>query len=127
MKRLDDLDLFTGSTTPCINVHDPKLMFFWRHGNSGNPETAVRFRRYNINGTFAAPEVELELGHSMEHPQHGMIGIEQLWTRHDPRFAYTFLTWQFFKGQNQRFGSNPFLYTDDDGDTWRTADGAAWT
>jgi hypothetical protein len=127
VKRLDDLDLFTGSTTPCINVDDPKLMFFWRHANSGNLDTAVRFRRYDINGTFAAPELELELGHSMEHELHGLIGIEQLWTRHDPRFGHTFLTWQFFKTQNQRFGSNPFLYSDDDGDTWRTADGVAWT
>jgi hypothetical protein len=127
VKRVDDVDLFTGSTTPCINVIDPKLMFFWRHANSGNPQTAVRCRRYDINGSFAAPELELELGHSQDHPDHGMVGIEQLWTRHDPRFGYTFLTWQFFKTAEQRFGSNPFLYTDDGGDTWRTADGSAWT
>ena len=127
VKRVDDVDLFTGSTTPCINVHDPNLLFFWRHANSGNLNTSVWCRRYDINGTFAAPELELELGHSQDHPDHGLVGIEQLWTRHDPRYEYTFLTWQFFKTTEQRFGSDPFLYTDDDGDTWRTADGAAWT
>ncbi|MHC4614733.1 MAG: hypothetical protein ACYTAU_14315 [Planctomycetota bacterium] len=126
-KRLDDLDLFTGSTTPCINVHDPKLLFFWRHANSGNAFTGVWCRRYDINGTFDAPEIELELSHSVDHEVHGLVGIEQLWTRHDPRFGYTFLTWQFFKTSALRFGSNPFLYTDDNGDTWRTADGTAWT
>ncbi|MHC4384224.1 MAG: hypothetical protein ACYS0J_15500, partial [Planctomycetota bacterium] len=87
-KRLDDLDLFPGSTTPCVNVHDPKLLFFWRHANSGNEFTGVRCRRYDINGTFDAPEIELELSHSVDHEVHGLVGIEQLWTRHDPRFGY---------------------------------------
>jgi hypothetical protein len=125
-RLLHDFDPSSGSTTPCVNVHDPKLLLFWRHRNSGAPAGAVRFRRYDINGTFASPEIEMELGHAVDLGVYGLVGIEQLWTRHDPRFGYTLLTWQFFANRVVKFGSNPFLYTDDDGETWRTADGAAW-
>jgi hypothetical protein len=126
-RRLHGFDPSSGSTAPCVNVHDPKLLLFWRHRNSGARAGAGRFMRYDINGTFASPEIKVELGHAMDHEVLGRVGIEQLWTRHDPRFGYTLLTWQFFRQENTLAGSNPFLYTDDDGDTWRTADGAAWT
>ncbi len=94
---------------------------------STNPAVSMRFRRYDLNRGFGFPEIELDLGHGMEHVQLGNVGIEQLWTRFDPRFNYTFVTWQYFRTELQTFGSNPFLYSDDDGATWRTADGAAWT
>ncbi|MHC4348906.1 MAG: hypothetical protein ACYS15_10310 [Planctomycetota bacterium] len=115
-----------GSTTPCVTVHDPRLMLYWRNGHSTGVATTVRVRRYDINGTFEAPELEVDLGQAMDHELLGRVGIEQLWPRYDPRYQHTFVTWQFFRVDTLEFGSNPFLYSDDDGDTWRTADGAAW-
>jgi hypothetical protein len=124
---LFNYDTLTGSTTPCVAVHDPWLLLYWRHGHSTSAGTTARLRRYNINGTFSAPDLEVDLGQGMDHESLGRIGIEQLWPRHDPRFGYTFATWQYFRTETEHFGSNPFLYTDDDGDTWRTADGTVWT
>jgi hypothetical protein len=127
VKYLHNFAPITGSTTPCVNVHDPKLLLFWRNGHSAGIDTSVRFRRYDIPSGFWPPEIEMNLGGAMDHEALGRVGIEQLWTRHDPRVDYTFLSWQFFRVETLQFGSNPFLYTDDDGVTWRTADGAAWT
>ncbi|MHC4218231.1 MAG: hypothetical protein ACYSU7_07200 [Planctomycetota bacterium] len=127
--RVHDWDTTSGSTTPCVSVNDPRLMLFWRHQQSGNPDVSVRFRQYDMAGTFASPEIETIVAHSGEDETLGLIGIEQLWTRHDPRYQRTFLSWQYrtTTGEVTWFGSNPILYTDDDGQTWRSADGSAWS
>jgi hypothetical protein len=57
------------------------------------------------------------------------VTIEQVWSRWDPRRRALAVTWQWYarvqsNGElTKYFGSNPFLYTDDLGDTWRQADG----
>ena len=124
LKRVDDVDLTGGSTTPCVNVHDPNLMLFWRHRNSLNPNVSIILRRYDINGDFQSPEFEIELVHGELHPDLNTVGIEQLWTRFDPRFNYTLIAWRFIAATNpSTFGSDSMLYSDDDGMTWRKADG----
>jgi hypothetical protein len=125
VRRVDDFDPFTGSSTPCVNVSDPKLLLFWRHGYSAYRLGAVHFLRYDLDGTFTKPDLKRQIGRAMDHEVFGRVGIEQLWTRHDPRYAYTFLSWQFFRVETLQFGSNPFLYSDDGGVTWRAADGSA--
>ncbi len=124
-KRVDDVDLARGSTTPCINVHDPNLMLFWRHKNAGSPNVSISLRRYDINGDFQLPEFEIELVHGEPHPDLETVGIEQLWTRFDPRLNYTLIAWHFKTTTDPEFfGSDSMLYSDDDGMTWRKADGS---
>lgn len=125
LKRVDDVDLARGSTTPCINVHDPNLMLFWRHKNAGNRNVSISLRRYDINGDFQLPEFEIELVHGEPHPDLETVGIEQLWTRFDPRLNYTLIAWHFKTTTDPAiFGSDSMLYSDDDGTTWRKADGS---
>jgi hypothetical protein len=119
---LDDYETQGTSTTPCLHVPDPKLMMFWRHGHSGGVDTTVRLRRYDLTAGFDQPEFEINIGKGVEHDIYGDVGIEQLYTRYDPRYGYAFVSWQWFDTPDL-FGSNPFLYSDDDGATWKSADG----
>ncbi len=110
-------------TSFCINVHASKAMLCWRNGWSVMPSTTVRFRRYDSSGHFGFPEIEADLGKGAVHDTLGKIGIEQVWTRFDPRFNYIFVMWQWFDVKNLRFGSPPFIYSDDFGSTWKKANG----
>lgn len=111
------------STSFCINVHASKAMLCWRNGSSVMPSTTVRFRRYDSSGSFGFHEIETDLAKGAEHDTLGKIGIEQVWTRFDPRFNYIFVMWQWFDVKNLRFGSHPFVYSDDFGSTWKKANG----
>lgn len=110
-------------TSFSINVHASKAMLCWRHGLSVMPSTTVRFRRYDSGGNFGFHEIETDLGRGAEHDTLGKIGIEQVWTRFEPRFNYIFVIWQWFDVKNHRFGSHPFVYSDDFGSTWKKANG----
>jgi len=134
------------STAVCLAVEDPHVMLFWRNGYShgGNDaDTTVAFRRYDFdaNGlTSTDPDLSRELAGCIDsfdwvttgfdaNPDHipptQRIGIEQLWTRHDPR-GFTCATWQWFAKEtdvHNIFGSNPFVYSYDSGETWKMADG----
>jgi hypothetical protein len=100
------------------------VMLFWRNLGSPHIITTVRVRRDDAHGDFEVPELERDIGIGYMHPEMGKIGIEQLYTRYDPRHDRTLLTWQWFDVEDHRFGSNPFLYSDDHAETWRRADGS---
>ena len=121
---LDNYETYSTSTTPCIVAENSKVLVFWRHGWTTNPDTTVRMRRYNTtNGDFIL-ETELDIGKGAWDNVFGQVGLEQFWIRFDPRFEYVFASWQWWD-TNGPFGSLPFVYSDDYGDTWRTADGVA--
>lgn len=126
---LDDFETQTGSTATTVNVHDSNVMLFWRHRHSTRTDVKVRFQRYDIEEGFDVIQNVALLGTGSVDEQLGPVGIEQVWSRFDPRFNYTFVTWTFYDvrdgGNPIRFGSHPFLYSDDDGDIWRKADGQA--
>ena len=121
---VNDYETWNTSTTPCVIVDGNKLVILWRHGWTGSPDTTVRMRRYDLNAGFDEYEVELDIGKGAEDPEYGQIGFEQYWVRYDPRYHYMFASWCWWD-HPERFGANPFVYSDDLGDTWRTADGLA--
>lgn len=126
---LEDFETMTGSTATTVNVHDSNIMLFWRHRHSARTDVKVRFQRYDINEGFDVIQNVALLGTGSIDEQLGPMGIEQVWTRFDPRFNYTFVTWTFYDlrdgGNPPQFGSHPFLYSADDGNIWRRADGKA--
>ena len=120
---LDDYVTSAGSTSWNLLVGEPKLMMAWREGWSPDPTTTVRFRRYDTTVGMQTVEHEVDVGLGHLHETMGDIGIEQVWTRFDPRFNYTLLTWHWLYVDPHMFGSCPFVYSEDYGDTWRKADG----
>jgi len=120
---LNDYVTINGGTAFCLNVHASKAMLCWRQGWSGKPYTTVRFRRYNNVEDFGSYAIQMDLGKGAEHDTLGKIGIEQVWAKFDPRFNYFFVMWQWFDVKNHRFGSYPFIYSDDFGNTWKKATG----
>ena len=121
---LEDYETWNSSTTPCVLVHGSKVAVLWRHGWTSSPDTTVRMRRYDINDGFDEYEVELDVGKGAWDDDYGQVGLEQFWVRFDPRFEYMFASWCWWDYLTA-FGANPFVYSDDFGDTWRTADGVA--
>ncbi|MDY6811630.1 MAG: GC-type dockerin domain-anchored protein, partial [Actinomycetota bacterium] len=126
-KKLDDLDTYNTSTSLNLHAADPDLFVFWRHGHSGGVDTTVRLRRYDMESGFDVPELEIDIGRGVWDDVLGQTGIEQLYTRYDPRYGYLFVTWQWFYVDDNSFGSYPFLYSDDLGNTWKLADGSVQT
>jgi hypothetical protein len=113
-----------------LHVHDEMLLLVWRNGTSQSTTTPVRFRRYDTRRDLRIPEADVDLGIGAHLPRGEPISIEQVWSRRDPRFGYVMATWQWSDGRGlratppgYRFGSNPFLYSADDGTTWRSVDG----
>lgn len=121
---LDDFVTYAASTAPCISLEGDKVLLFWRHaGSSRFNEVAARVRRYDRTSGFGEYEFDQEVGAGAVHPVLGAIGIEQLWSRFDPRHNVHMYTWQWFDTLRHHFGSNPFVYSDDAGATWKRADG----
>jgi hypothetical protein len=121
----DDFETSISSTTPCVNALGDRVLLTWRHDNSASMFVKIRTRLYDADGDFTTPIWERDIGSGVRDPDLGVYGIEQHWTRLDPRFERLFLTWQYFHVDSHTFGSNPFLYSDDFGETWRRADGSA--
>ena len=124
---LDDYETTTGSTAPGVNVHASNVMLFWRHRHSTRTDGRVMFQRYDADAGFDVAQETRMLGTGSIDAVLGPMGIEQVWSRFDPRFNYTFVSWTFYDlrdGSNPpQFGSHPFMYSDDDGVTWRKANG----
>ena len=128
---LDNFVVEDQSTTPALAVvgEDGLLAYRWR--SSGSTTGEVRFRRYGLFES-GPPLLQFEksLGKATTATDLGNITLEQLWSRWDPRRRAFALTWQWFQHtaatpDGLAFGSNPFLYTDDFGTTWKAANGAA--
>ncbi len=123
-ERVDALTLAPeGSTTPCLALFDDTLLSFWRQGPSTGQNTTVRVRAYNQFGPFDTGLFEFDIARGDFVEPIGRIGIEQLWTRYDPRFQATLLSWQWFDVGSQEFGACPFVMSADGGQTWLRADG----
>lgn len=118
----DDFVADQGSTAPCLHVVDESVHHTYRNGASSWVRTTVRYQRFAADGVTL--EHQLDLGEGYLDPVEGNIGIEQLWTKYDPRHDLLMATWQWFHVTDDRFGSNPFVYSDDRGETWRRADGS---
>ncbi|MGI9012802.1 MAG: hypothetical protein ACR2GY_00965 [Phycisphaerales bacterium] len=114
-----------GSTAFMLHAEDRFLHMFWRSRNSRNTRAALRHRRYDRDTGFEQPDMERDLGSGELHETFDRIGIEQLFSRFDPRWQRLFVTWQWFDVDPGRFGSYPYIYSDDHGSTWRRADGSA--
>ena len=107
------------------------LAYRWR--SSGSKSGEVRIQNYALPAS--SPPIlrfEKSLGRGSSVTGLGDITIEQLWSRWDPRFQKLALTWEWFAHYTgttggTAFGSNPFIYTNDFGVTWRSADGTPVT
>lgn len=113
-----------GSTAPCIHALGDELFHVYRNGASSWARTTVRTQRFRTDVFPPTLVAQLDTATGMSHPDWGIIGIEQLWTRYDPRFDAIVLTWQWFRTDEHRFGSNPLLLSFDRGGTWRAVDGS---
>ncbi len=128
----------------CLHASDDNLLFFWRNGASTHTDTTIRFRKSGLDlpdfhstldlGTGSVEVSASPISHyySSADDQHVDITIEQLWTKYDPRWYFTLVTWQCFikwkTGDPENplincFGSCPFIYRSDDDETWKLADG----
>jgi len=127
---LNDFETFAASTAPTMSAIENSGLLVYRYGNSISPDVVTRFQRYDLGANVPQLEAEATLGCGSFVEDLGDVTIEQVWSRWDPRWDALAVTWQWFDktetGEN-RFGSNPFLYTDDFGATWRLADGSEAT
>jgi hypothetical protein len=131
---LDDFETVDKSTAVTLSVKGQSGMVAYRYLRSTSPAGKVLFKRFNIAPGTPTLERVKELGWAGSVPDMGDITIEQVWTRWDPRRGALAATWQWFDRDIQPdgsvikyFGSNPFLYTEDLGETWRLADGSLAT
>lgn len=126
---LDNFVVEPQSTTPALAVVGETGLLAYRWRASGSTSGEVRFRQYGLPSS-GVPSFRWEksIGRATKATELGNITIEQLWSRWDPRYRAFALTWQWFQHDaptptGNAFGSNPFLYTDDLGLSWKSADG----
>lgn len=130
---LDGYETYDESTGFAVHVHQSKVMLVWRRGRSRTPYTTLRFAAYDTNHEFAACEGYRDIlvgGVGECHfPARRTIGIEQIWTRYDPKHQCLAATAQWydstFVDAEHISGSNPVVYSDDAGRTWRSVTGRA--
>jgi hypothetical protein len=125
---LDDFVTERSSTTPCLSVVGETGLLVFRYRHSRASDGAVRFQRYDLSSATPVLQAEHGLGAAgFVDDRLGDVTIEQLWSRWDPRRRALAVTWQWYfhkSPEPQRFGSNPFVYTEDLGETWLLADGS---
>jgi hypothetical protein len=131
---LNDFETVDKSTAVTLSVKGQAGMVVYRYLRSTSPVGKVLFKRFNLQPGTPQLERVRELGWAGSVPDLGDITIEQVWTRWDPRRGALAATWQWFARDVQSngdvikyFGSNPFIYTEDFGETWRLADGSLAT
>jgi hypothetical protein len=119
--RIDDLVTYGGSTTPLLHVLGDLGMHIYRYsGSSRTGEVEVRFQKLDLANGELVSELAIAKGSIIDQQK---IGIEQLWSRWDSRIGAIALTWQWWDVDARWFGSNPFVYSDDLGATWKDASG----
>jgi hypothetical protein len=112
---------YGASTTPCLHVKGDLGLHSYRYsGSSRTGEVQVRVQRLDLNSGLVVDETPVARGSSIGQQR---IGIEQLWTRYDSRMGAIALTWQWWDVDSRLFGSNPFVWSEDDGVTWKDASG----
>jgi hypothetical protein len=130
---LDDFETAGSSTAPTLSVAGKvgagKGLVLYRYLDSRNPEGAVLFQRYDLGSTIPGLEDEGVIGRAGKAPGLGTVTIEQVWSRWDPRRRAVAATWQWYskKQSNRYMGSNPVVFTEDFGNTWKLADGSVVT
>lgn len=122
---LDDFVTMGASTTPLFHPLGETGLHVYRYaGSTFYKEVRIVAQRYDLAGAAPVLLGERDLAVGSLDPVAGKIGLEQLWSRHDPRYG-TALTWQWWQIDERWFGSNPFLQSRDGGVTWVDAAGAA--
>jgi len=122
--HLSNFEVATGSTALKLGVVGDDLMMHWRRYWSRAPQGEVKSVTYDRNGNFSAPVVETTVGAAIPDSVFDQkVTIEQVWSRHDPRFGVGLLTWHWFIGDPRLMGSSPVVLTDDGGRTWKDAAG----
>ncbi len=130
---LNDFETVERSTSPTLSVVGQTGLLVYRYLNSTNPNAAVLFNRYDLSSGIPSLQSSTQIGLSSHVSDLGDITIEQVWSRWDPRRGALAVSWQWFarqgsgSQQTKYFGSNPFIYTDDFGATWRLVDGTPVT
>lgn len=106
-----------GSTAIRVFAAQGKVMLQWRQFGSTVPIVRARHRRYD-RSDFSRYESQVDIGAGMPG-----IGIEQVWSRYDPRFDYLISSFHFFRLYPFLMGSAPYLYSKDWGSSWLVPDG----
>jgi hypothetical protein len=123
---LDDFETVQSSTAPTLSVAGEEGLVLYRYLHSTSRNSAVLFQRYDLGSTIPDLEDEGVIGRASPAPGFGTVTIEQVWSRWDPRKGAVAATWQWRtkSGTVARYGSNPFVCTEDFGRTWKLADGS---
>ncbi|QVL50613.1 MAG: hypothetical protein KFB96_09450 [Thiocapsa sp.] len=130
---LDNFETFERSTAPTLSVVDQTGLLTYRYLHSTRPDGAVLFQRYDLSSSTPQLVKQETIGRASFVQSRGDITIEQVWSRWDPRRGALAVTWHWFERFQENnqliklFGSNPFLYTEDLGETWSLADGSPAT
>jgi hypothetical protein len=126
---LDDFETTERSTAPTLSVSGSTGLVVYRYLHSTRPNGAVVFQRYNLEPTDPILEEEGAIGRASPAGGLGTVTVEQVWSRWDPRKNAVAATWQWYGWSEgtRFFGSNPFVFTDDFGNTWKLADGSVVT
>lgn len=130
---LDNFETVDSSTAPTLSVVGETGLLVYRYLGSIRPDGAVLFQRYDLSESTPELLKREAIGRASFVQGRGDITIEQVWSRWDPRRGALAVTWHWFErffkdGQLVKlFGSNPFIYTEDFGETWLLADGSKAT
>jgi len=128
----DDFETTGRSTAPTLSVVGRHGLLAYRYLHSTDPNGAVIFSRFYLDSVPPFAETTKQLGKSSAGDL-GTVTTEQVWSRWDPRRRALAVTWHWFARDRsvdpikKYFGSNPFVYSDDLGETWRLADGSPVT
>jgi hypothetical protein len=110
-----------GSTSIKVLVNGNKAILQWRHLGSTNTDAKARVRSYDMFD-FENYEHQTDIGTGMSN-----VGIEQMWSRFDPRYRYLISSFHFFQQSPRNMGSSPYFYSKDNGKTWLKPDGRQYT
>lgn len=128
IERAYNWEVFAVSTMPTVTVNDPYGFVMWRLRSSTNYNSRVAFRRFNVsNGSWHdSSDSEIVSG---AYTDAKAYGVEQHWQKFDPRNDLLFLSMMFLYESSPKstFGCYPFLYSDDNGTTWRYVNGSVAT
>jgi len=122
-------DYVTASGGCCLSsavTQNNKYLVVYRNGPNDTSATGQTLLIYDPSTWTMESEVEIAHGETWEgHPLCPCYN----WMRFDPRYNYIFVTWSWKENvdTNDNWGSAPFVYSDDNGTTWRKADGTAYS